>query len=317
MSISGCRAGFEARDLKRVLGGKRWRMLERRVAEAAVEALVAAASRVGGRSEEGVLVEGARRIVRCPAQGCPYAEEREDPNPFSNSFPFWTSPLAAQGLSWSAQGVDALFFSLYSVLVLIFLHAHVLVAILFLPQRFTPPHLQPALFPLIEPQRALRACKIWIHELALAVLARKEGAPNLLRCRNTPDGNPLRPFGEGVEGLASLKEVRREVWPCLQTRWQGGAGGSAAALMDEHGDGGEEEQLYCGLISCLFCAAPVMPERGAHRCYSEEKDGLRLAVERARSEAVKRVCGRCGLSFVKEGGCNKVSITIFPPSLTR
>lgn len=307
MSMSGCRAGFEARELRRVLGGKRWRMLERRVAEAALEALVAG-SRAGGRTEEGGSVEGGRRIIRCPAEGCPYAEEREDPNPFSLAFPFWTSPLAAHGLWWSAQGVDALFFSLYSATVLIFLHLFVLLFVFLLPHRFAPPPPQPPLFPLIEPHRALRATRIWIHDLAVAVLARKEGAPNLLRCRNTPNGQPLKPFGDGVEELRSLKEVKREVWPCLSTRWRGGAG-SATALVDEDGEeeGEEEEQLYCGLIICLLCSAPVMPERGAHRCYSEEKDGLRLAVERARSEAVKRVCGRCGLSFVKEGGCNKVS----------
>ncbi|ORY88090.1 hypothetical protein BCR35DRAFT_302003 [Leucosporidium creatinivorum] len=297
MSIDGCEAGFEERELRRVLGGKRWRMLERRVADAAVEGLVASA--VSSRAGAG---EGGRRIVRCPAQGCPYAEEREEPDPFAHSFPFWTSPLSDNLLWWTAQGVDALFFSLYSILVLTALHLLVLLAIFLLPHRFTPPPPQPPLFPIIEPHRALRTARLWTRSLALAVLARKEGAPNLLRCRNTPDGRPLRAFGEGVEGCESVEEVRRGVWPCLSAGRRGGVG---SALEEEEDD--DDEQRYCGLVTCLLCSASVMPERGAHRCYGEEKDGLRLAVERARSEAVKRVCGRCGLSFVKEGGCNKMS----------
>ena len=46
---------------------------------------------------------------------------------------------------------------------------------------------------------------------------------------------------------------------------------------------------------------------GLHRCFEDEKEGLRLAVERAMSEAVQRICPTCGVAWQKNEGCNKVS----------
>ncbi|KAI8884855.1 hypothetical protein K501DRAFT_284663 [Backusella circina FSU 941] len=59
----------------------------------------------------------------------------------------------------------------------------------------------------------------------------------------------------------------------------------------------------CGVLTCLLCQRPV---RGMHTCYEEETDGLRLYVEKAMVDAVKRTCPICNLSFQKSDGCNKI-----------
>lgn len=52
----------------------------------------------------------------------------------------------------------------------------------------------------------------------------------------------------------------------------------------------------CGVLTCLLCQRPV---RGMHTCYEEETDGLRLYVEKAMADAVKRtVCYAVWCSFL-------------------
>ncbi|ORE06621.1 hypothetical protein BCV72DRAFT_227974 [Rhizopus microsporus var. microsporus] len=59
----------------------------------------------------------------------------------------------------------------------------------------------------------------------------------------------------------------------------------------------------CQVWTCLECQRPF---RGLHQCWEKENDGLRLYVERAMAEAVKRTCPQCSLSFQKADGCNKI-----------
>ncbi|KAI9006684.1 hypothetical protein CLU79DRAFT_548999 [Phycomyces nitens] len=59
----------------------------------------------------------------------------------------------------------------------------------------------------------------------------------------------------------------------------------------------------CAKLSCLVCMRSI---RGLHNCTEQEQDGLRLYVEKAMADAVKRTCPVCNLSFQKEDGCNKV-----------
>ncbi|KAG2228520.1 hypothetical protein INT48_007793 [Thamnidium elegans] len=59
----------------------------------------------------------------------------------------------------------------------------------------------------------------------------------------------------------------------------------------------------CNTLTCLQCRRPV---RGAHTCWEKETDGLRLYVEKAMADAVKRTCPNCSLSFQKSYGCNKI-----------
>ncbi|KAF2727729.1 hypothetical protein EJ04DRAFT_581819 [Polyplosphaeria fusca] len=63
------------------------------------------------------------------------------------------------------------------------------------------------------------------------------------------------------------------------------------------------QSAQCGRASCLSCAAPW---HDPHACYTSQATSLRLALECATTDAVKRTCPQCNLSFVKSEGCNKL-----------
>ncbi|RYP71425.1 hypothetical protein DL771_004792 [Monosporascus sp. 5C6A] len=60
----------------------------------------------------------------------------------------------------------------------------------------------------------------------------------------------------------------------------------------------------CGRPSCMSCGKAWAD---VHVCHESSLVALRTQVEQAMSLAVKRVCPRCGTSFVKAAGCNKLS----------
>lgn len=60
----------------------------------------------------------------------------------------------------------------------------------------------------------------------------------------------------------------------------------------------------CQRVSCLTCQKLW---RDPHVCHEPLLSDLRATVEAARTAAVKRTCPRCGLSFVKSSGCNKLT----------
>lgn len=60
----------------------------------------------------------------------------------------------------------------------------------------------------------------------------------------------------------------------------------------------------CRRVSCVTCQKPW---RDPHVCHEPLLLDLRATVEAARTAAVKRTCPRCGLSFVKSSGCNKLT----------
>ncbi|RYP48602.1 hypothetical protein DL769_011190 [Monosporascus sp. CRB-8-3] len=60
----------------------------------------------------------------------------------------------------------------------------------------------------------------------------------------------------------------------------------------------------CGRPSCMSCGKAWVD---VHVCHESSLVALRTQVEQAMSLAVKRVCPRCGTSFVKAAGCNKLS----------
>ncbi|KAF2847091.1 hypothetical protein T440DRAFT_471405 [Plenodomus tracheiphilus IPT5] len=59
----------------------------------------------------------------------------------------------------------------------------------------------------------------------------------------------------------------------------------------------------CGRPSCLACS---LPWHDPHTCFSSQLTSLRLTLERATTDAVKRTCPQCNLGFVKSEGCNKL-----------
>ncbi|EAS29948.3 RING finger protein [Coccidioides immitis RS] len=60
----------------------------------------------------------------------------------------------------------------------------------------------------------------------------------------------------------------------------------------------------CGRDSCVTCHKPW---QDPHICHEPLLLNLRTTVEAARTAAIKRTCPRCGLSFVKSSGCNKLT----------
>lgn len=60
----------------------------------------------------------------------------------------------------------------------------------------------------------------------------------------------------------------------------------------------------CSRASCLRCSKPW---HDPHICHEPLLLSLRTTVEAARTAAIKRTCPRCGLSFVKASGCNKLT----------
>ena len=60
----------------------------------------------------------------------------------------------------------------------------------------------------------------------------------------------------------------------------------------------------CGVASCLSCSKAW---HDPHICHESATLSLRKTIEAARTAAVKRTCPRCGLGFIKESGCNKLT----------
>lgn len=60
----------------------------------------------------------------------------------------------------------------------------------------------------------------------------------------------------------------------------------------------------CKRSSCTKCHKPFYDP---HTCHEPLLMSLRQSVEAARTNAVKRVCPRCGTAFVKSSGCNKLT----------
>ena len=61
---------------------------------------------------------------------------------------------------------------------------------------------------------------------------------------------------------------------------------------------------FCGMQSCLTC---LKAWHDPHICYESATLSLRTTVEAARTAALKRTCPRCGLGFIKDSGCNKLT----------
>ena len=276
LSIEGCRSPFTQRELERVLSPALLTALSQRLGEAALEAIEVDQARRGGES-----------LVRCP--WCPYTEV-QDSSVLARAFPLVTQDkLTWTTLPWR------LFRTLLSLVTfLLLLYPTIFFFIALLPTTFvplaSPKSFQPTddsslplstdlLFPLLEPHRVLYFAHSFLTLRAREILARRTGNLNVFHCRNGPSHAPLPPFGDAASGAKSHAELVRSVWLAREG--------------------------VCGRVSCLSCGRAFV--EGLHRCFEDEKEGLRLAVERAMSEAVQRICPTCGVAWQKNEGCNKVS----------
>jgi hypothetical protein len=278
LSTEGCQSAYSLVELERVLTRPLFVALETRLGETELERF----AQGGGGSNV--------KLVRCPS--CPYTEQMEDDHGFDRALPLWTSATAQDDLSSLAWSTVV---TLLSLVILTLLHLLTTLTIFLTPSPFSPfchpststlptSSRPPLLFPLLEPYRVLLIAHRYLLDSARKITSHHTGSLNLFRCRNTPTGLPLPDFGCDVEIATSHEDLVRRVWV--------------------------DAERYCGKVSCVICQRVVVP--GLHKCFEDEKEGLRLAVEKAMSEAVKRICSRCGVSFTKDMGCNKVS---YVPSL--
>ena len=60
----------------------------------------------------------------------------------------------------------------------------------------------------------------------------------------------------------------------------------------------------CSLPSCLIC---FKIWHDPHVCHESAMVSLRTTIEAARTAALKRTCPHCGLGFIKDNGCNKLT----------
>ncbi|BGP47735.1 hypothetical protein JCM10450v2_003600 [Rhodotorula kratochvilovae] len=284
------------------------------------------------------------KLLRCPF--CPYAE-LADPSPGALTrvfLPAWVAepfpPSVAQVLLTLLGALAFILLLLLGALLALLSPAKRLERAydaLYPPSSppgaaRSPLTLRDRLF--LAPHHLPALCATHLRALCARVLRAREGdGRRVFRCRN--DGRPLALGGrgaewlercEGVQGLrwdegeredveGEVEERRRET--LVRLLW--GAEGAERKV--------EEEEAHppCGRLSCLLCGAAVNPSAPSlHRCRTgaaasqvdesaseQEKaeESLRLAVERAMSDAVKRDCGRCGAALQKEtgnGACNKV-----------
>ena len=154
----------------------------------------------------------------------------------------------------------------------------------------------------LKPWRVPWVALKWIEELSEGVRRRKEGECTVFKCRRTKNGRVVEDLGKRVIGIEEVREGTEEArLEFLRSRFFT-----------------ENSEEWCGIYSCLLCSSPLNPAASSlHRCHSSSSpttpaESLRLALENAASEAVRRVCMKCGTSGVKDEGCNKVRSLLYP-----
>ncbi|KAM0787395.1 hypothetical protein ACM66B_003480 [Microbotryomycetes sp. NB124-2] len=271
MSTRGCHATFARDELDRTLDRDLLKRLDQRIAQAELE---------------NIETSGTATVLRCPF--CSYAELSEERSPWRTLF-VRTTPV--DWVDWLVLGLCAV--QSVGVLLLIVLPV-VLTGLLIAPdrllQRTSTNDGCSRLFPLLEPWRAASVGARFTTDALRQALAIKYGSNNVFKCRNTPTfGQTCRAsFPDWLRPPKSFSQLVRVALP------------DQASISEQH----------CGKTSCRTCHKQIDMRMGsgAHKCWQDETDSLRLAVERARTQAVKRTCPKCGLAFVKESGCNKMSL---------
>ncbi|KDE07096.1 hypothetical protein MVLG_02666 [Microbotryum lychnidis-dioicae p1A1 Lamole] len=256
--------------------------------------------------------EGGRRpaLVRCPF--CPYVEEVVEDPLWGRFFPLLVREFPAS--PWTV--LSDLAFTLFNLCLLPLLYFSTIYVMLLNPDPFAPyfanatatdfdpladndpaPHAVRR-HPLPRPNRYLRTGARFLAAQARTQLLRssRSNSMTLFRCRNTPNSLPLPPFGRNVEATRTLAELLSQPWWPVHALHPP----TKANSLDR------DDPEWCGKTSCRLCHQ-VVPSEGMHACNQDREESLRLAMETAMSEAVKRVCTKCGVAFTKESGCNKMT----------
>ncbi|GAA6027771.1 hypothetical protein JCM8097_008026, partial [Rhodosporidiobolus ruineniae] len=297
-------AAVSAAALRKALSPTERRALERRVAEANLEAVVAASELDGGAGGPRVRV----RVQKCPF--CPYAELSSsssasdgEPNPLSRVFfPAWTSAAPLFSLAFLLAVLRTL------VGLPLLLLAAAVVALFALLCPFDVPRLtrfygelyppSPAAPPgpttalslplsttlLLAPHSALPLALAYLRHLTARVLRRKDGRRTVFRCRNLAirggkSGSWGRTAGGGEGGLERMEKVGERVREWVEAG-EPGDGGEAG-----EGEEGEVEERRRRKVVEL-----VWGDEGSFRSGGEEEeDG---APKEEEEEEREDACGR-------------------------
>ncbi|SCZ93845.1 BZ3500_MvSof-1268-A1-R1_Chr6-3g08922 [Microbotryum saponariae] len=283
MSIGDCKEMMERDRVDLVLPSAVKKAWDHRLAQNEIEAWA-------GTSE------GGRRpaLVRCSF--CPYVEEVVEASLWGRFFPLLVRDFPASPLTVLSD----LAFTLFNLCLLPLLYFSTIYVMLLNPDPFAPyfanvnanandinaladndPAPQAVhRHPLPRPNRYFRTGARFLAAQARTQLLRssRSNSTTLFRCRNTPNSLPPLPSAVTSKQL----ERSQNYYP------------------------NPDDPEWCGRTSCRLCHQ-VVPSEGMHACNQDREESLRLAMETAMSEAVKRVCTRCGVAFTKESGCNKMT----------
>ncbi|KAJ0327283.1 hypothetical protein COL5a_006075 [Colletotrichum fioriniae] len=69
------------------------------------------------------------------------------------------------------------------------------------------------------------------------------------------------------------------------------------------------ENPDCQVVSCRLCREETHIPRTCEEAAGDSTEGARRQIEEAMSTAIIRKCNKCGMAFVKESGCNKMTCT--------
>lgn len=207
-------------------------------------------------------------LVRCPF--CGYSEVTNDNSIYVKAFPILNSDIS---LLYSPLTLP---YSLVSLVVLSILFILILPVAFALPGLFVSSKVEEGerLYLLLEPGRVVGMLSEYLEGRGRSL----RGGNHIFRCRNGPSSTP------NLSLITSHTDLLRTLFPA-----------SVSPSARSTGN--------CGKSSCTICERVYLVP---HVCFGDEKEGLRLAVEMARSNAVKRSCPDCGISFIKDAGCNRV-----------
>lgn len=278
LSIEGCQACFSDKELRRCLSVELYMSLENRLAQQNLQLYQASLKRAEGKKQV--------RTVQCPF--CPYMEVEDVPNLAM----LWTRSSSFLQILQSIASLLAIG-SLYLLWSL---------GAVFLPDLLNTPRQRkngtsqlteklveeesvPIYFAL-QPIAGLEDIKRRMQKI-FEVCLTKHGS-TAFRCKNTSSSEIKTPSSTFASPafLYSLLPPP----PTFAVTIKSGTSITSTSTGT------------CGRPSCRLCHKL---HYAGHECL-DSTEGLRLAKEQAASNAIKRQCPECGLSFVKDNGCNKI-----------
>lgn len=279
LSIEGCQASFSDKELRRCLSKELYMALETRLVEQNLQIYQAASARLKNKG-------GQARIVNCPF--CPYVAIEDVPT--------------VNYLWYNTSTFLDILRSLASLFTISLLYLCWLLSAIFVPELLNTSsqsigqdkivskmsqERQEPVYLTIQPVAGFRAIQERIQQIFDTCLTKHNGT--VFRCRNIAnDGQTKSP-----SGTFASPTLLYSMLPPLPP--------SVLSAQASHVKTSSSDT--CGRHSCRLC---LKLHYAGHQCI-DKTEGLRLVKEQAASNAIKRQCPECGLSFVKDNGCNKIT----------